>query len=100
MDVDAAEALAEQTAPVVSRRLHAKAEEGQSGKGEQRVAGCDRRIHDQRLADVGQDMADDQPAPTNAGQPGRGDEVQTGDARDKCLSQAGEARGDREADRQ
>ena len=56
-------------------RLHAEAEEGQAGEGEQRAAGADGGVDDERLADVRQHVAEQDPHPADAGDPGGGDEV-------------------------
>ena len=100
VDVDAAQAQPEQPAPVVGGWLDAEAEEGQAGEGEQGVAGGDGRVDHERLADVRQDVAEQQPDPAHAGDAGGGDEVLPRDFRGQGLGEPGEPGRDGEADRE
>ncbi|GAB3981020.1 hypothetical protein GCM10027615_60750 [Plantactinospora veratri] len=98
--VDAGQALAEQPAPVVPGRLYAEAEEGEPGERQQRAAGRHGAVDQQRFGDVGQDVPGEHAYPAQAGDPRGVHVVLFRDTRRERVGQSGEARCDREADRQ
>src|SRR2546425_7037324 len=64
-------AVVEHGAPACSRRGNAEAEEAHSGLSENGACHANRRLHDYRLNDVGQNVVDDHPQITCAQSTGR-----------------------------
>jgi hypothetical protein len=100
VQVDRAEPLAEESSPVVVRRLHPEPEERQPGERQQRVARGHGRVHHQGFRDVGQHVPEQDPQPPDPRDPRRGHVVEPGDPGHHRVRQPREARCEREPDGQ
>jgi hypothetical protein len=98
VQVEGARAVVEQPAPVEGRRLDPESEERQAREGQQRAAGADGGVHDQRLGDVRQHVADQDPSPADPGHPRGRHVVAGGDPAHQRVHQPGERRGAGEPD--
>ena len=98
--VELVEALGEHAAPVEVGRLDAEAEEAERRQRDQREADRHGRLDDQRLRDVGQDVAGDDPPPADADRARGRDVVGRHDLHRQRLRHARERRHGRDRDRE